>query len=94
MDSSSAPPSRSCTLATVTMVCSNTPQLVDQDVAFLALDQLNRHWSHADRSTALFVRRRQPVLSTYITPLTTSHRLTVRLAPPRLAGGGSTSTHS
>jgi hypothetical protein len=36
----------------------------------------------------------QPVLSTYITPLTTSRTSTVRLLPPRLAGGINGSTHA
>ena len=41
-------------------------------------------------------RHWQPVLSTYITPLTTSRMLTRRLPPPRLAGGisGSICAHS
>jgi len=38
----------------------------------------------------------QPVLSTYINPLMTSRTSTVRLLPPRLAGGitGATKAHS
>ena len=61
-----------------------TPQIkiIVQRRAWRQVFRIARHW--------------QPALRMYIRPLTTSRSFTVRLLPPRLAGGicGSTSAHS
>ena len=50
----------------------------------------------ARRQVLGIARHWQPVLRIYISPLTTSRTFTVRLLPPRLAGGmiGATCAHS